>query len=316
MHKRSHHRFRSYRNLVITLVVASCGVMLLPSRWTGGWLSLLEVLVPFQDALTASADAAADALAGAEEDVPRSKYAELEMERDAVRRRNAALTMRIEDLEREIDLLTATRLWGGDDQRLGARGRLIPARVVTSDVLPWRSSRLINAGSSQGVHEGAPVVSRLLRIDRGNEDGVESGMAILLAEALIGIVEDAGPHIARMKLLSDATVEMKVRVGRFTDQGFRPTEGLYWLTGKGGERMEIRGIDRRDVESGLIKVGDVVLSDYTGGMLPAPMTIGAIAAILPDHEQPLLSIGEVRSSVDTAALRRVYVFDPGEGPEQ
>jgi cell shape-determining protein MreC len=153
-------------------------------------------------------------------------------------------------------------------------------------------------------------VSNLFTIDQGQNAGVRSGMTILLREIFLGVVEQVGTHTARVKLLSDVETAMKVRIGRFTDNGFVPVERYFWLSGRGGGRMEIRDAKRREVEAGLLQLGDTVLSDSTSGALPAAMTIGRITAIQPDRGNPLLAILTVASVVDEESLRRVYVFDP------
>ena len=112
-----------------------------------------------------------------------------------------------------------------------------------------------------------------------------------------------------------ALEQMKVRIGRLTEKGFVTREPYFWLTGRGGAVMEIRDVDRRDVQEKHIQVGDIVLSDPMSDMLPAAMTIGRITAIEPDRNNPLLSILTVHSEVDEASLRRVYVYDPDIGAD-
>lgn len=298
--------------LVILLGISLIGLTL-PRRWTGGLISLVQVFVPFQDAVEVTADSAAAALADRGEP-PTSEILEtIRRDKAALEHHVASLTIRVAELEEEVSILTATRLWG-DDYRIGARGRLIPAKVVTADLLPWRTSRLINAGSLQGVRPGAAVLSRFFSVDRGQEDGIRNGMAVLLAEALVGDVDQVGTHTARVKLLSDVSVERKVRIARRTDSGFEPVDGFFWLTGRGQGIMEIREVDRRDVDSGVIQTGDLVLSDHTNQMLPASLVIGEIQAIKPDRHNPLLSILTIVSATDEAKLRRVYVFDPAADP--
>lgn len=305
---------------------------MLPADWTGGLISLVQVLVPFQHAASAvmNKGTQVDPRTGADESNQGSTS--IHLEKAALAHQVTALTVRVAELEREVGILTATRLWDVAGRRLGASGQLIPAGVVTGDLLPWRSSSLINAGTLQGVRPGAAVTSCHFTVDRGADDGMRSGLAILLGETLIGWVEQAGTHTARVKLLTDPSVEMKVRIGRFekvTDasvdskpQGglkpaasnqqpvFRLAEGYFWLTGRGNGRMQIRDVKRGDVESGVVQVGDTILSDPASGLLPAAMTIGHVIEITPDRANPLLSILTVRAEVDEKALRRVYVYDP------
>lgn len=308
---------------LILLVVVSGGAMLLPRSWTDGLMGLVQVIVPFQHAASVGADAVVSVFDSDAAPVAAEVHEALAREKAGLEHANASLAMRVAELEDEVSLLTATRLWGGVDQRIGARGRLIPARVITDDILTWRSSRLINAGSLQGVRNRAAVVSREFSVDRGTQDGVGRGMAVLLAETLVGTVELVTTHTARIKLLSDASVEMKVRIGRFNHDSdaegtagsrsagtFTALDRFFWLTGHGKGIMQIREVDRRDVEAGVIQVGDIVLADHTGTMLPAPMTVGKISKIEQDRESPLLATLTITSPIDEDSLRKIYVFDP------
>ncbi len=305
------------RTYLTVLVLVSIVALLLPGRWTGKLISLMQVVVPFQDGATVATDSIARVITTDNGAVSRGKYEALQRQKAALEHRVAALATRAAELKKEVDLLTATRLWNVDGHRLGARGRLIPARVITEDLLPWRSSRLINVGTLQGVRRGSAVTSRVFTIDERDAGGLRGGLAVVLGEAFIGIIEQDGTHTSRVKLLSDVTVQMKVRVGRFTDDGFVSDDKYFWLSGRGNGVMQIRDAQRRDVDTGLIQIGDTVLSDPASDMLPAAMTIGKITEIEPDRDNPLLSIVTVNSVVDERSLRRIYVYDtqPGAGKD-
>ena len=122
-------------------------LFLLPQSWTGGLISLVQVLVPFQDGAIAGVHLVADDGLGGSSSVSAEAYQTLLTEKNALDNRMASLALLVSELEEEVDLLHATRVWGAADSRLGARGQLIPAKVVGEDVLPWRSSRWVNAGS-------------------------------------------------------------------------------------------------------------------------------------------------------------------------
>lgn len=309
--RRRQKAFHSKRTLIVSLLAVSALTLLLPREWTGGLISLVQVIVPFQDATVTAVESVGRAVEWGGGAVSRAEHEALAREKAAREHQVAALTVRVKELEEEAGILAATRLWEVDGRRIGAEGRLIPARVITPDLLSWRSSRLINAGSLQGVRRGSAVVSRYFTIDRGETDGVRSGMAILLREALVGLIdEQTGTHTSRVKLLSDVSVEMKVRIGRFTDAGFTAIDRYFWLMGRGGGVMEILDVQRRDVDDGVVKIGDVVLSTPVGGLLPVAMTIGEVMEIKPDRDNPLLAILTIKGSVDEESLHRVYVYDP------
>lgn len=301
---------RSRLTLLVVVLVLPAAALLLPTAWTGNLVSLAQIIVPFQSASTVAVDAVASTFTGSNDVVTLEAFQQLEREKMALLHRTAALGVRIAELEREVEILAATRMWNPSGRRLGARGKLIPADVLAADMLPWRSSRLVTAGSLQGVRKGSAVVSRYFSINRGDVSGVQDGMAILLGETLVGLVDQVGTHTARVKLLCDVSVQMKVRIGRLTDDGFVSLARYFWLSGRGGGVMEIRDAERRDVDAGVIQISDMVLSDPTSGILPAAMTVGTITAIDRDRKNPLLSILTVTGSVSPSDLRRVYVYDP------
>lgn len=298
------------RTYLAVLLGLSIVALLLPGKWTGKLISLVQVIVPFQDAATFATDSVAAVINADPGSVSRGAYEALEREKAALEHRTAALAIHVAELQEEVDLLTATRTRHVGEDSIGARGRLIPARIITEDLLGWRSSRLVSAGSLQGVRRGSAVTSRVFTIGRGAGIGVLDGMAVVLGEAFVGLVEQVGTHTARVKLLSDVSVQMKVRIGRFTHDEFVPLDRYFWLAGRGNGTMEIRDAGRRDVEAGEVQLGDTVLSGPGSGALPAAMTIGTITAIEPDRNNPLLSILTVQSAVSVTSLRRVYVFDP------
>jgi cell shape-determining protein MreC len=287
------------------------GLIFRPGIWHS-FVSFVQVLVPFQDATGRAADAVTGLIPS---DGPGLSKAEAEAvlrEREALRHQLVAISHRVRDLENENAVLTAIRLHQVAGMSIGAKGRLIPGRVIAGDMLPWPSSRLVDAGTLRGVKGGAAVASRHFSVELGEADGVAEGMAILLAEVFVGVVDSAGTHTCRVRLLSDPASRVKIRTGRLLDDSYIPGELTFWLEGRGDGVMEIRDIDLRDVESGAIAVGDIILIDPDTGLVPAPMTAGHIAKIETDVRNPLLGIATVESPLDESALRRVYVFDPNQ----
>lgn len=308
--RRQRPRTPSIRQVLFTLVAVSLVALVTPAAWTAKLISLVQLILPFQQAADVTAETIASTIRGSGAPVPAETHRQLELRTVAAEHRVAALAARVAELEGEVEILTATRRWELEGGRIGVRGKLIPADVLAGDLLPWRSSRLIGAGALQGVRRGSAVTSQHFSIAQGESAGVRRGLAVLLGEVLLGVVDQVGTHTARFKLLCDVTSGMKVRIGRLTDQGYLPHDGYLWLTGHGDGVMRIRDVDRRHVQEGLIAIGDIVLSDPMSELLPAAMTVGKVTAIEPDHQNPLLSILTVRSEIDDAALRRVYVYEP------
>lgn len=300
------------RLIVVGLFALSILALIVHGAWGGRPLSLLQVLIPFQDAVTTSMNGVGDWVAGdggATASDPATARA-LQQENEALRRQVAALTVRMRDVLEENAVLTAIRLHTVDGARLGVRGSLIPADVVAGDVLPWRASAWINSGKLSGVRSGAAVTSASFTLDQGREQGIVPGLAVLLSEVMVGTVVNAGTHSARVRLLGDPEARLRVRLGRFRDGSFHTADAVFWLRGSGDGAMRIRDVPLGDVNAGHYAVGDTVLVDPDAGAAPAALTVGTVSAIEPDRENPLLTILEVRSPVDLDRLRRVYVFDP------
>ena len=298
---------------VVVLALCLSGLFFAaPESWTSWMSSLSQVATPTpaQRGIGAAVDLVEGRLVS---DLPEATPEEVEASRRhriALQHEIASLNLEIDDLNDRIDALTAIRNWSMDGQKL-AGGRLIPADVISDDLLPWRSSHLLDAGSLHGVSRGAPVASSYFTIAMGAAEGIQSGMAILHREVLIGVVQDAGTRTSRVRLLSDVGTARKVRIAQNVDGvASEPLDPTFWLEGRGQGRMEIGNVDHRDVKAGLIQVGDYVLSDPFSGELPTAMVIGRITAIEDDHENALLRILTVTSPIADRDLHHVYIYDP------
>ena len=305
------HAILSRHKLLPALAFVALIVFFLPQSWTGALISLVQILVPFQDGATAGVQLVADDGHGGSSSVSAEAYQSLLNEKNALENRVASLALFVNELENEVSLLHATRLWGGADSHLGARGQLIPAKVVGEDVLPWRSSRWVNVGSLQGVRPGSAVTTNHLEIVGGDANAHQSGLSVLLGETLVGVVgQQVGTHTSRVTLLSDVSVERRVKIGHVTPEQLQVVDGYFWLKGRGGALMEVGNVDRRLVREGGVEIGDFVLSDPADPMLPAAMVIGKVKSIRDDRANPLLNILTIGSSVNQESLRRVFVYSP------
>lgn len=280
---------------------ATALIMYVSPTWRARLALPLRALMPLQDGLSTAADAA-------------TQQPSVTTEVEALRRQVAALTVMLEDLREEYDKVTATRRLNLEGGSLGLTGKLVPARVIASDVAAWRTSKLVDTGGGEGIHPGDAVTSRTITLNRGADSGVQSGVAVLLGETLVGFASATDAVTARVRLLSDAGMQMRVRIGRFVEGEFYPYPADFWMIGRGDGRMEIADVPGRDLDAGRIDVGDLVLSTPLEGVLPAAMVVGRVVNIRGDVDNPLLGILTVEPAADETALRRVYVYVQGEAP--
>ncbi len=281
------------------LLLVSLVTVVLPKPFTGALSSVIQILVPLQHTFSSLEG-------GAEAPAMRFSAQEVEqLERRLLAYENqfASLRIRIHELEEFNVELSGIRRRGLDG------GRLIPARIVSSDSLPWRESRLIDRGTLAGLGPDHAVVSRLV-LTSGEPDGVRDGMSILSAEVLVGEVVRANTHTANILLVSDREAQPRlVRIGRPSAGGFEALPAEFMMHGIGRGRMEIRGVSRNHIEQRAIRTGDVVLTSASDDRLPVAVMVGEIAEILPDDDNGVLYNLRVKPALDLDNLKRVYVVD-------
>ncbi|UCG17612.1 MAG: rod shape-determining protein MreC [Phycisphaerales bacterium] len=289
---------------VLLLGISVCG-LLVPSQHSGWLMNLVQVGVPFQDVANRIGDSVEGALAG-----PPAPAVSVEEHQGVVRQKEAfehlahALAQRVEVLERRNRELTAIRRLG-----LDGRGQLIRARVISEDLISWRESRLVDAGSLGGVRRGAAVVSNHFTVDVGRDKGVQDGLRVLSSETLVGAVWHTGTHTSRVQLLTDPSTEMVVTIGRHRDGELVPLGKDFWMVGVGNGWLEVRDVGHKYVKEGDVRVGDVVLTVGDEAVLPVPVVIGAIRKIRQDPDNGLLYILDVEPAVAPSGLRHVYIVN-------
>ena len=150
----------------------------------------------------------------------------------------------------------------------------IEAAVIARDASPWRGSVTISAGKS---------------------DGVEAGQAVVVGEALIGVVQEVRTLTARVRLLGDAGQRVWSEI--LTADG--PREGL--VTGSGGS------LEMKHVAAGAGRAGDPVFSGGGTVGIPAGLLLGSVLSIEDENRDGLAEV-EVRPAVDPRDLRIVNVL--------
>ena len=274
--------------------------MILSTEITGSWSSALQILVPIQHAFSA-------VLPGERQSAPRltdEDARRLQRRLEAYEQRFAAMSIHIADLEKVNAELSGIR------QRGMKGGRLLPARIVAGDSLPWRASKLLDRGTLTGVTRNSAVISRRIVAD-GMDHAELDGMSVITSEALVGeIAPHLGTHTSRLLLMTDPAASRRlVRIARESGGELHSAPHEYLIQGIGDNKMEIRGVHRDDIESGTIRKGDRVLSTATDQRLPFSVMIGTVADIRADDDNGVLCNLIVEPAVQADALRRVYVVD-------
>ena len=151
----------------------------------------------------------------------------------------------------------------------------ICAQAIGQDPSPYVRYLIINAGSSQGVKVGDPVVSGPF--------------------ALIGRIGETSLTSAQVELLIDPSSSINVRL-----IGTRATGTIDGMT---DGALHLRNVPQTDQ----LAAGDFIVTSGLGGTMPTPLTIGQVDQIT-SKEADVLQEAIVRPAIDFNRIEQVLVI--------
>lgn len=173
-----------------------------------------------------------------------SENRELRQANDELRREVAAAanaTQRIKELEAQLQLGFADDL----DR--------VPAQVIATGV--------------------TNLERHIVQIDKGSDDGVKVGMAVVTSAGLVGRVQDTTSSSAFVQLITDPTMRVAVRLD--TSRDFGAGRG----TGLGGPFVIDEGIEQAQS----VQVGEAVsTSGLERARFPASVPVGTVEEVQDD----------------------------------
>jgi rod shape-determining protein MreC len=200
------------------------------------------------------------------------------------------LRKRLAQVQIEADAMRSERLENARLRRLLALSQENPSDLTAARVTARSLDRL---GGS-------------ITIDKGWKDGVLPNRAVITPEGLIGRVEQAEPHEARVLTLLHHDCAVAVRVGRSRVDGV-----LQWEFGDRPILNLLYVSSQQDV-----KRGDLVLTSGLGGIFPEGVRVGEVSRV-GIAENGLMKEVQVKPAVDFRSLEEVLVYMPagaGRGP--
>ncbi len=154
------------------------------------------------------------------------------------------------------------------------------------------------------IGRGTSPRFRTLRIDKGDADGVQPGMSVVVPEGGVGQVLRSSAGYSDVLLLSDGlsaagAVFEESRLG-----------GV--LLGDGGGDLKLGFVRRRDL--GSVEVGAQLVSSGEDGVFPEGVALGTVVSVETPETGLFLNI-RVEPAVDARRIEEVLVvLDRGEGP--
>ncbi len=119
-----------------------------------------------------------------------------------------------------------------------------------------------------------------LLINKGSKQGIKKGQYVLGENCVIGTISEVSDLTSSVKLVTDSTHKMEVRLYRPGRKGYIPAH----MVGNGTDGMKLPLISR-DYD---IKEGDTVYAAARPGYLETSVVVGKVAEVSPDESNPLL----------------------------
>lgn len=169
-----------------------------------------------------------------------------------------------------------------ENDRLREMLRLIPddpPRKLVAKVVGWDASS----------H------SRTAIINRGTLQGVQTQMAVVNSQGVVGRIIWASPNYAKVLLLVDPNAGIDVMVQRSRSHGI--------AEGAGGDGLRLKYIMHNDE----VALGDIIVASGIEGVFPRGTLVGKVSSI-PHERKDLFIPVEVETSVDFDRLEEVAVI--------
>ena len=206
-----------------------------------------------------------------------TSYKSVKAELEDLREKNAELPILEDEKERLIlENNELRRMLGFDDY--ASDFTLISAQIVAEDVTDWFNT---------------------FTVDRGVNDGVKRGAAVISPDGLVGIVTEEGIGSSKILTIVDENNAFMCRVSR--------TNELVRVRGVSNETMtyELR-IDRLSSSSS-IEVGDRIVTADSGGVYPSGLMVGTVKSVSVDRGTGIAT-ALVEPAVDLTLLSKVFIM--------
>lgn len=136
-------------------------------------------------------------------------------------------------------------------------------------------------------------------IDRGEVDGIEPNMAVVVPSGVVGFITDVYPHSARVQTLLDPRSAIGVIIQR-------PESRLAGVVKGDGNRPN-EPIMVNIARDGDVLVGDKLITSGYGGIYPKGLLVGNVINIENDREG-FVKNATIKPTVDFHRLEEVFII--------
>lgn len=144
-------------------------------------------------------------------------------------------------------------------------------------------------------------------IDKGRNDGVRKGMAVMAPEGIVGQVTEVSGSFSIIETISSENISIHVKV-------VETTENSGILTGMRGAGNEQLGKVTYLPSNSQIKTGDSIVTSGLGGFYPPDIFVGLVQSVTEDKGR-LMMTAVVKPAVDFDEAGVLYVIIPKNAEE-
>lgn len=187
--------------------------------------------------------------------------------------------------------------------------KLVDQAKLQADNKALRDQFQVSNPKSQSLLEadivGAPSfvpgfsTPQVLILDRGKNDGVKVGQAVLFKESLIGKVTKVSSFLSSVTLINNSNISFTAKTMETNAQGI--------VRGEGGENIILDEV----LLSDNLKKGDIVLTkgdeNLDGIGFPPNLIVGKIESVS-KNASDLFQKAEIKSEVDFTKISKVFVL--------
>lgn len=198
-----------------------------------------------------------------------------------------------------------------ENERLRQQQLLIESRLGRFAELDAENRRLRRLLDSSDKVGEAVLIAELLAVDmdpfsrrimlnKGSQDGVMQGQALIDSQGMMGQVVEVGPFSSTALLITDPSHALPVQVNR---SGLR-------TVAVGGGSVNLLGLSHIP-NSADIRVGDLLVTSGLGGRFPAGYPVGRVVSVERDSGQPFAKV-QAEPSAHLERNREVLLVWPIE----
>ena len=193
---------------------------------------------------------------------------------------NQQLRSQVASLQQQLSQDTELKAQNDELRQQLNVGNLPPDRLIAAEVIGYQPDNF----------------RQFITIGRGSTDGIKTGMAVVEQGALVGTIQDVGPHTAKVFLIIDPNFRV---AALDQDEPDRPTGTIHGQIGNG---LEMDEIDQTET----IKPGDTIVTSGLGGDVEKGLTIGYVQANT-KQDNGVFQNAQVTTNIQFSRLEIVYV---------